>query len=223
MFDLVVRGGTVVTPDGIVATDVGVEDGRIAAIGSELGGATREIEAKGCAVLPGMIDIHLHFNEPGRTEWEGARTGSQALAAGGGTLFFDMPLNSTPCTVNAREFDRKAEALAVSSLTDFGIWGGIIPGNRGDLAELAERGAVGFKAFLCNSGLPEFPRADDLTLYEGMREAAGLGLPVAVHAESEEITAGLTARLTKAGRRDIEAFLESRPWLRRRRPSRARA
>jgi allantoinase len=213
MFDLVVRAGTVVTPEGIVTTDIGVEDGRIAAVGPELGGGAHEIVATGCVVLPGLIDIHLHFNEPGRTDWEGAGTGSRALAAGGGTLFFDMPLNSTPCTVNAREFDRKAEALAVSSLTDFGLWGGIIPGNRGDLAEVAERGAVGFKAFLCNSGLPEFPRADDLTLYEGMREAARLGLPVAVHAESEEITAGLTARLARAGRCDIEAFLESRPVI----------
>ena len=93
------------------------------------------------------------------------------------------------------------------------LWGGLIPGNAARLAELAERGVVGFKAFLCNSGLPEFPRADDLTLYEGMREAARLDLPVAVHAESEEITSGLTRRLIAAGRNDIAAFLESRPVI----------
>lgn len=204
MFDLVLRGDQ---------NDIGVEDGRIAAIAPELPHGKQEISMTGLTVLPGLIDVHLHFNEPGRTEWEGAATGSRALAAGGGTLFFDMPLNSTPCTVNAIEFDRKAAALSAASITDFGLWGGIIPGNCGALAELAERGAVGFKAFLCNSGLEEFPRADDLTLYEAMREAARLDLPVAVHAESEEITSRLTQRLTSQGRHNVRAFLESRPLL----------
>ena len=104
-------------------------------------------------------------------------------------------------------------ALEAASLTDFALWGGLIPGNLQHLAELSERGAVGFKAFLANSGLPEFPRADDLTLYEGMREAARLGRPVAVHAESEEITGGLARRLLAEGRHDIPAFLESRPVI----------
>lgn len=204
MFDLVVRSDD---------RDIGVNDGVITAIGPALGAAKEQIDAAGLAVLPGLIDIHLHFNEPGRTEWEGAATGSRALAAGGGTLFFDMPLNSTPCTINAVEFDRKAAALSASSITDFALWGGIVPGNCSALAEMAERGAVGFKAFLCNSGLEEFPRADDLTLYEGMRESARLGLPVAVHAESEEITSGLTRRMLDQDRRDIHAFLESRPII----------
>jgi allantoinase len=93
------------------------------------------------------------------------------------------------------------------------LWGGLIPGNVKELAELSGRGAVGFKAFLSNSGLPEFPRADDLTLYEGMREAARLNRPVAVHAESEEITKGLMNRLIAEGRNDIAAFLESRPVI----------
>ena len=162
---------------------------------------------------PELIDIHLHFNEPGRTEWEGAATGSRALAAGGGTLFFDMPLNSSPCTVNAQHFDEKRAALESASITDFALWGGLVPGNVENLAELADRGVVGFKAFLCNSGLPEFPRADDLTLYEGMKESARLGLPVAVHAESEEITRGLSKGIADAGRHDIAAFLESRPVI----------
>jgi allantoinase len=157
-----------------------------------------------------VIDVHLHFNEPGRTDWEGAATGSRALAAGGGTLFFDMPLNSTPCTVNAREFDRKREALEASSITDFGLWGGLVPGSIGEMAEMAARGVVGFKAFMSSSGLPEFPRADDVTLFDGLREAARLGLPVAVHAESEELTRGLAERTTA---RTARAFLDSRPVL----------
>src|SRR5579872_5786650 len=191
VFDLLIRGGFVVTPDGAITTDIAVEDGRIVAIAPEQGDASELIDASGLTVFPAIIDIHLHFNEPGRTEWEGAASGSQALAAGGGTLFFDMPLNSTPCTLNGHEFDRKRAALEASSIADFALWGGLVPGNLGDMAELASRGVVGFKAFLCDSGLPEFPRADDLTLADGLREAARLQLPVAVHAESHELIQSL--------------------------------
>jgi len=190
----ILRGGTIVTPKALFQADIEIDDGVIRTIGPELPGSSDEIDATGLHVFPALIDVHLHFNEPGRTEWEGAATGSRALAAGGGAVFFDMPLNSTPCTVNACEFDRKRAALEASSITDFGLWGGLVPGNLADLPELAERGVIGFKAFLCDSGLPEFPRADDLTLYEGMREAARLCLPVAVHAENEELTRGRALR-----------------------------
>jgi allantoinase len=200
MPDLVVRGD---------ALDIAIEDGKIVAVGPELAGASHELDARGLHIFPGLIDVHLHFNEPGRTEWEGASTGSRALAAGGGTLFFDMPLNSTPCTVNAAAFDQKRAALAESSITDFALWGGLIPGNIPEMAELADRGVVGFKAFLCDSGLPEFPRADDLTLLDGLREAARLGLPVAVHAESQE----LTQRMGSKNDRSVTAFLSSRPVI----------
>src|SRR5262249_33526942 len=124
-----------------------------------------------------------------------------------------MPLNSTPVTVNAREFDRKRAALEASSITDFGLWGGLIPGNICEMAELAARGVVGLKVFLCDSGLPEFPRADDLTLADGLREAARLGLPVAVHAESHELVQGLSRRMMEQGRQAVRDFLESRPVL----------
>jgi allantoinase len=204
MPDLVVRGDT---------RDIAIEDGKIAAIGPELPGAAEEIDARGLHVFPGLIDVHLHFNEPGRTEWEGAATGSRALAAGGGTLFFDMPLNSTPCTVHADAFDQKRAALEASSIADFGLWGGLIPGSVSEMAALADRGVVGFKAFLCDSGLPEFPRADDLTLFEGLREASRLGLPIAVHAESQEITQGLAQRIAPQDRVSVRAFLTSRPVI----------
>lgn len=213
MADIVVRGGTVVTPGDLVTADIAIEDGRISAVAPQLPGASHEINARGLAVLPGLIDIHVHFNEPGRTEWEGAATGSSALAAGGGTLFFDMPLNSSPCTVGPAEFDQKRAALERSSVTDFALWGGIVPGNCGALAALAERGVIGFKAFMADSGLPEFPRSDDLTLYEGMREAARLGLPVAVHAESDELIKSLSTHLIYAGRSGVRDYLASRPVL----------
>ena len=213
MADLILRGGMLVTPGGLHHADLAIEGGKIQAIGPELPGATDEIDARGLHVFPAVIDVHLHFNEPGRTEWEGAATGSRALAAGGGAVFFDMPLNSTPCTVNAREFDRKRAALEVSSIADFGLWGGIVPGNIGEMEELAHRGVVGFKAFMCDSGLPEFPRADDFTLFEGLTEAARLGLPVSVHAENHELTAGLSRKMAGQGRSGARDFLASRPLV----------
>jgi allantoinase len=213
--ELVIRGGTVVLPGGSTRADLAIEDGRITAIRAELPGASHEIDARGLVVLPALIDVHVHFNEPGRTHWEGAATGSRALAAGGGTLFFDMPLNSTPCAVNAHEVDRKREALERASITDFGLWGGLVPGAVGEMPEMADRGVVGFKAFMCDSGLPEFPRADDQTLHDGMAEAARLHLPVAVHAESQE----LVQRKADPTREPwgpvsagpIQDFLQSRP------------
>ncbi len=208
MHDLAIRHGLSVSGAPV---DIAVEDGAIVAVGGEAGAAREEIDARGLTIFPGLIDVHLHFNQPGRTDWEGGLTGSRALAAGGGTLFFDMPLNSTPCTTTVSAFEQKRAALAACSLTDFGLWGGIVPGNQEELDSLAEAGAFGYKAFLCHSGLPEFPRADDLTLYEAMRTAARWNLPVAVHAESEEITAGLTSRIRAAGGRDVRAFLASRP------------
>ena len=208
MTDLVIRGGTAVLPDGVRRADILIEDGRITGIEPDAGAGREEIDARGLVVLPGVIDVHLHFNEPGRTQWEGAATGSRALAAGGGTTFFDMPLNSTPCCVNAREIDRKRAALEAVSITDFGLWGGLVPGSVPEMAEMADRGVVGFKAFMCDSGLPEFPRADDATLYDGLREAARLGLPVAVHAESEELTHALSRRMKG---RSVRDFLDSRP------------
>src|SRR5438552_7418738 len=146
MVDTVVRGGTLVA-EGLAQADIAIEGGRIQAIGSDLPGGTEEIDARGLHVFPGIIDVHLHFNEPGRTEWEGAATGSRAFAAGGGTLYFDMPLNSTPCTINAREFDHKCAALSAGSITDFALWGGLVPGNLREMAEVADADLIGLKAF----------------------------------------------------------------------------
>ena len=202
MAELVIRGDRF---------DIAVEDGRICEIGPGLAGARTEIDARGLEILPALIDVHVHFNEPGRTDWEGAATGSSALASGGGTVFFDMPLNSSPCTVGGAEFDAKRAALEKASVTDFALWGGIVPGNRDRMEELAERGAIGFKAFMADSGLPEFARAGDDTLFEAMREAARLGLPVAVHAENDRQVRELAERARAEGRRGIRDYLESRP------------
>ena len=103
-----------------------------------------------------MIDAHVHFNEPGRTEWEGFATGSRALAAGGATACIEMPLNAHPPTLDAESFDLKRAAAEASSVVDFALWGGLVPGNIEQMDELAARGVVGFKAFMSASGIDDF-------------------------------------------------------------------
>ena len=213
-WDLLIRGGEVVTPDGVRRADIAVENEKIVEVAPELSGGSREtIDATGLHVFPGLIDPHVHFNEPGRTEWEGFATGSSALAAGGGTCFFDMPLNSSPPTLDGPSFDLKRQAAEANSRTDFALWGGLTPGNLDKMEELAERGVIGFKAFMSNSGIEDFARADDLTLHRGMSIAAKLGLPVAVHAESEELTSRLSAEASRAGKRAVRDYLQSRPVI----------
>jgi allantoinase len=182
--------------------DVAIQDGAIAAFAS--GPAREEIDARTLHLLPGVIDAHVHFNEPGRTGWEGWATGTRALAAGGVTACIEMPLNAHPPTIDGAAFDAKVAAARASAVVDFALWGGIVPGNLDRLDELAERGVVGFKAFMCDSGIEDFPAADDDTLAAGMERAAALGLPVAVHAEDP-------ASLTAPQGTDWRAFVASRP------------
>src|SRR5437762_2907473 len=164
-FDFILRNGTVISREGEKILDLGIADGKIAALKQNLSGSTREeMDARGLHILPGVIDAHVHFNEPGRTDWEGIETGSQALAAGGGTLFFDMPLNAHPPTCDVASFDLKVSAARNNSLTDFALWGGLVPENLEQLERLAECGVIGFKAFMSDSGIDDFPRVDNTTL-----------------------------------------------------------
>jgi allantoinase len=211
-YDLILRGGTVVTGDGEQAADVCIADGQIAALELKACSSARAVmDASGLHIFPGVIDAHVHFNEPGRTDWEGIETGSRALAAGGGTMFFDMPLNAHPPTLDAESFALKRAAAEKSSLTDFALWGGLVPENVDRLEELAACGVIGFKAFMSNSGIEDFSRADDTTLREGMKRAARLKLPVAVHAESETMTDALAQEKMRAGKTSIRDYLDSRP------------
>jgi len=210
--DLIVRGGTIVTPDGLQRADLAVQGERIVRIAPEISDPSGAVlEAEGCYVLPGIIDAHVHFNEPGRTEWEGLASGSAALAAGGGTAFFDMPLNSEPPVIDAARLREKRALAEEKSCVDFALWGGLIPGNLDQLASLRDAGVVGFKAFMSESGIASFPRVNATVLREGMKRAAKLGLPVAVHAEDETLAARFTAAEQAAGRHDAAAWLASRP------------
>ncbi len=181
---MILRGGTVVTSFGAEPADVAVEDGIVVEVAPGLDEQADEIDATGLHVFPGAVDAHVHFNDPGRADWEGAATGSAALVAGGGTCFVDMPLNAHPPTVDTVGFHAKLTALQAGSVCDFALWGGLVPGNVGRLEDLAALGVVGFKAFMSPTGIDDFEAVDDETLLIGMARAAELGLPVAVHAES---------------------------------------
>lgn len=211
-YDLIVRNGILVTPHDVSQADLAITDGRIVDIGAGLGGRSREeVDVQGLHMFPGVIDAHVHFNEPGRTDWEGFATGTRALAAGGTTTFFDMPLNAHPPTIDGASFDLKLAAAQRGSLVDFALWGGLVPGNLERLDELADRGVIGFKAFMSTSGTADFAAVDDLTLYEGMRRAAKLDRVVAVHAENEQITRKLAQRAIAEGRTGIRDYVDSRP------------
>jgi allantoinase len=210
--DLLLRGATVVSATEVRPLDIGIADGRIVALEPNLETPSREVlDAGGLHIFPGVIDAHVHFNEPGRADWEGFVTGSRALAAGGGTLFFDMPLNAHPPTLDADSFEQKRTAARAGSLTDFALWGGLVPGNLDKLDELADQGVVGFKAFMCDSGIDDFPSVDDCALREGMKRAARLRRIVAVHAESDALTRERTERCRREGRTAIRDYLDSRP------------
>jgi len=203
--NLVIRGGTVVTSSSVGLADVAITGGRISEVGPNLNEGAQEIDASGLHIFPGGIDSHVHFNEPGRTEWETIANGSAALAAGGYTSYVDMPLNNLPVTTDGAAFDLKLAAAKRSSVVDFGFWGGLVPGNLDRLTELAECGVIGFKAFMCPSGIDEFPACDEKTLREGMKRIAELDSTLLVHAEDPSKLSdpqGTTAR----------DFLESRPW-----------
>jgi len=200
--------------DWIIRTeqDIGISEGKIVALGPNLSGkATSEIDATELTIFPGVIDSHVHFNEPGRKEWEGFASGSRAAAAGGTTTIFDMPLNAHPPTIDGPSFDAKRVAAEKSSFVDFGLWGGLVPGNLNELETLRDRGVVGLKAFMCQSGIDDFAAVDAAVLRQGMERAARLDLLVAVHAESEAMTQRLTNEKQDAGLTSVRDFLASRP------------
>jgi allantoinase len=188
-----------------------ITDGQITAAAPTLtGSAKQEIDARHALILPGWIDAHVHFNEPGRSDWEGLATGSRALAAGGGTVFFDMPLNSSPPVITRAAFEEKRRLAEEKSCIDFALWGGLTPDSLDHMEAMADAGAIGFKAFMCPSGIDEFQDAPPSTLRRGMEIAARLGLPVAVHAEDPEVIRQHQLDHPPTAT-DMRAWLDSRP------------
>ncbi|WP_067143542.1 allantoinase AllB [Microtetraspora malaysiensis] len=205
MPDTVFRAARVVTPEGERTADVGVRDGVIVAIGPELD-APRVVRLGDDEVLlPGLVDTHVHVNEPGRTEWEGFASATRAAAAGGVTTIVDMPLNSIPPTTEVAALDVKRKAAAGQCFVDVGFWGGAVPGNVRHLRPLHDEGVFGFKCFLADSGVEEFPPLGPAEVEQVMRELAAYDGLLVVHAEDAERIAPAPAS------RRYADFLASRP------------
>ncbi|WP_077488965.1 allantoinase AllB [Sinomonas mesophila] len=209
-FDLVIRGQRVLTTAGIAPREVGITDGRIVALeplGNGLAGREVIELAEDETLLPGLVDSHVHVNEPGRTEWEGFASATKAAAAGGVTTIIDMPLNSIPPTVNVDALEQKRAAARTQSFVDVGFWGGAIPGNTGDLRPLHDEGVFGFKCFLLHSGVDEFPHLDVEELEKDLTEIASFDGLMIVHAEDSRAI----DRAPNPEGDVYESFLHSRP------------
>lgn len=184
--NLVIRARRAIIDGGERSCAVGVTDGRIAAIAeydAPFDAAEETILADHEVLLPGLVDTHVHVNEPGRTEWEGFDTATKAAAAGGVTTIVDMPLNSLPPTITVDALTAKRAAAQHKAHVDVGFWGGAVPGNLADIARLHDAGVFGFKCFLADSGVPEFPPLTADEFAAAMKETARLGALVIVHAE----------------------------------------
>jgi allantoinase len=213
--ELVIRGRRVVSENSVGPASVHVTRGYISSISifEDVPSGCELIEAgEGSVVMPGLVDTHVHVNEPGRTDWEGFETATRAAAAGGVTTIVDMPLNSIPATTTLAGFKAKLEAASGDCSVDVAFWGGVVPGNTGELAKLWEAGVVGFKCFLVHSGVDEFPNVTENDLREAMPELARLGATLIVHAELPgPIEAACSQTSDGEIERAYEAFLRTRP------------
>jgi allantoinase len=234
MPDVAIKSERVITPAGTIKGIVLIRNGKIAEIVNELpNGNVTVIDVGNNVVMPGVIDPHVHINEPGRTEWEGFDTATKAAIAGGITTLVDMPLNSSPVTTTAEAFDKKIRAATgqagtsngqtgmgngqtgtVRPLhTNCGFWGGIIPGNENEIERLVDKGVPGFKAFLTHSGIDEFPNVTEVDLRKAMPLIAKHNLPLLVHCELSTSTTDsrLTTHDSSLTSRHYSAYLSSRP------------
>jgi allantoinase len=211
--DLIVRGHRVVTSDGERAAAIHIRAGSVAAISAyeDVPTGVALHDADNSVVMPGLVDTHVHINEPGRTEWEGFSTATRAAAAGGVTTLIEMPLNSIPATTTAAAYREKLAAAAGKLWVDTGFWGGVVRGNSGELRPLWESGVFGFKCFLVPSGVDEFAHVAEPDLREAMPVLAELGAPLLVHAELPGPIADSSKRTVTANPRRYATWLHSRP------------
>jgi len=207
---LVVRGRQVYTADGPVAAAILIAGGVIESIQPfDYSSAAPVFDAGDLPVLPGLVDTHVHINEPGRTEWEGFRTATRAAAAGGVTTLVDMPLNSIPATTPVEGLRAKIAAARDQCWVDVGFWGGVVPGNTPEIELLLKEGVLGFKCFLTPSGVEEFPNVTEADLRQALPELARLGALLLVHAELPALLGVLGG--TGASAVVYRNYLSSRP------------
>ena len=206
----VIRSRRVVTPDGMRAASIVVGDTTIEAMAewdANIGDAP-VLDAGESLVMPGLVDSHVHVNEPGRTDWEGFESATRAAVAGGITTIADMPLNSTPATTTTAALAAKRDAALGKCVASVRFIGGLIPGNTGELSALADAGVCAFKCFLSPSGADDFPNVTERDLRDAFPVLASIGLPLMVHAEDP---AELLPAAPGPGGRRYEAYLASRP------------
>ena len=204
-----IRSQRVVLPDGVRPATIRVQNGRITGIDQYSGApANGAIDAGTAVVMPGLVDTHVHVNDPGRADWEGFETATLSAAAGGITTLVDMPLNSIPATTTAAALEAKRQAAAGRCRVDVGFWGGVVPGNAGDIEALAHAGVLGFKCFLSPSGVAEFEHVGEADLREALPIVAKTGLPLLVHAEMPAL---LREPDPRADPRRYATWLDSRP------------
>jgi allantoinase len=208
MEKLVIKSNRIVLPDKVIGGYVLIQKGTITGITAHFpGDFTKMIDVGDKFLLPGVVDPHVHVNEPGRTEWEGFDSATKAALAGGITTLVDMPLNSSPVTTTVSAFEEKLKAARKHLHTNCGFWGGIIPGNEREIEGLVDSGVLGFKAFLTHSGIDEFPNVKESDLEKSMPVIAKYDLPLLVHCE-------LTGTLAESANDDptsYQHYLSSRP------------
>ncbi|MEP7149382.1 MAG: allantoinase AllB [Acidobacteriota bacterium] len=209
----IIRSRRVVTPSGVRPAAVHFANGKIRLVGewTDTPDGANLIDVEDLVVMPGLVDSHVHVNEPGRTEWEGYETATRAAAAGGVTTIVDMPLNSIPATTTKKAFDEKLAAADGKCSIDVAFWGGVVPGNVSELGPLVTRGVRGFKCFLIHSGVDEFPHVTAGDLRIAMPELARLDRVLLVHAELEGPIAAAAASIADDDPRKYNTFLRSRP------------
>jgi len=203
----------VVTPDGIRPASILVEDERIREVVApeRTPARARTLDFGDLAILPGLVDSHVHINEPGRADWEGFATASRAAAAGGYTLLVDMPLNCLPATTTVAALEAKRKASHGQCLVDWASWGGVVPGNHADIPALAGEGVPGFKCFLIHPGIDGFTMVTEQDLAAALPHITQTGLPLLVHAELPGPIEAATANLADADWSRYMTYLRSRP------------
>jgi allantoinase len=208
-----IRSKRVVTPEGVRAATVRLRNGVIEAISgyNELPAGKHVYDAGESVVMPGLVDTHVHINEPGRADWEGFETATRSAAAGGVTTLIDMPLNSIPATTTAAALGAKRAAASKKCWVNVGFWGGVVPGNAGELRGLHRAGAFGFKCFLVPSGVPEFEYVKEDDLRAALPELAKLDAPLLVHAELPGLIEEAGREVAKADPARHRTWLLSRP------------
>jgi allantoinase len=213
MPDVVVRSQRVVTGGEEKPAAIHITGGVISRVAdwADVPAGAKLVDYGELAVLPGIVDTHVHLNEPGRTEWEGFATATRAAAIGGVTTLVDMPLNSVPPTTSREGFAAKRAAATGQCAVDVGFWGGVVPGNQRELAGMVQDGVRGFKCFLVDSGVEEFGWVGETELAPAMQILSGLAVPLLVHAEVAGPIDAATARLADADPRAYATYLASRP------------